>query len=53
MAEKYFAKFMNVWRNVLFLDPFMAAAMKYKAARFMREGINQANASEIQKCLET
>lgn len=52
MAEKYFAKFMNVWREVLFQDPFMAVAMKYKAARLMREGINQANALEIQKCLE-
>lgn len=52
MAEKYFAKFMNVWRKVLFQDPFMAVAMKYKVARLMREGINQANASEIQQCLE-
>ena len=52
IAEKYFAKFMNVWREVLFQDPFMAVAMKYKAARLMREGINQANALEIQKCLE-
>ena len=52
MAEKYFAKFMNVWRKVLFQDPFMAVAMKHKVSRLMREGINQANALEIQKCLE-
>ena len=52
MAEKYFARFMNVWRKVLFLDPFVAAAMKYKAMRLMHEGINQANVSEIYKCLE-
>ena len=52
MAEKYFAKFMNVWRKVLFQDPFIAVVMKYKVARLMREGINQAKAIEFQKCLE-
>ena len=52
MAGKYFARFMEVWRPVLFRDPYMAEAMKYEVAMLMREGVSQANSGEIVKCFK-
>ena len=51
-AEKYFARFAEVWRPVLRKDPYRAEAMKYRIEGLMRSGITRNNAGEILKCLE-
>ncbi|MBQ9575239.1 MAG: ankyrin repeat domain-containing protein [Synergistaceae bacterium] len=51
-AEKYFARFGEVWRPVLRRDPYRAEAMKFKIESLMRSGVTRENAGEILKCLE-
>ncbi|MBQ4402169.1 MAG: hypothetical protein II832_08395 [Synergistaceae bacterium] len=50
-AEKFFARFGEVWRPVLRKDPYRAEAMKYRIEGLMRSGVTQDNAGEILECL--
>ncbi|MBR0168502.1 MAG: ankyrin repeat domain-containing protein, partial [Synergistaceae bacterium] len=51
-AEKYFARFGEVWRPALKKDQYRAEAMKFRIESLMRNGVTQENAGEILKCLE-
>ena len=50
-AEKFFAKFNEVWRPVLRKDPYRVEALKYKIDALIRDGLSAENAKIIHECL--
>ena len=50
-AEKFFAKFNEVWRPVLRKDPYKVEALKFHIEFLMREGLKAENLSQILECL--
>ena len=50
-AQKFFAKFNEVWRPVLRKDPYKVEALKYKIDMLVREGLSDENANMIRECL--
>lgn len=50
-AEKYFAKFQELWRPVLRKDPYKAEAMKFRIEGLMQGGFTLTEKEEIRGCL--
>ena len=50
-AEKFFAKFNEVWRPVLRKDPYKVEALKYKIDVILQTGLNSENVRKIHECL--
>ncbi|MBQ2615325.1 MAG: sel1 repeat family protein [Synergistaceae bacterium] len=50
-AEKYFAKFQELWRPVLRKDPYRAEAVKFRIEGLMQGGFTLTEKEEILGCL--